>query len=386
MTPNMTFALTLPARIRVGRGASLDAVPEIAALGRRLVLVHGRSAERAEPLRAALVAAGCEITAMSCAREPTLPMLLDALSDARESAPDAVVAVGGGAVLDMGKALAALLPSTAGSPLDHLEVVGAGLPLTVPPLTCAAVPTTAGTGSEATRNAVIGVPDHARKVSLRDDRMVPDIAIVDPALMDGTPAPQTLASGFDAVTQVIEPYLSCRANPFTDALARPAIGMGLRALVKLMEGGEQKAARDDLAWVAHVSGIALANAGLGAVHGLAGVLGGETGAPHGVICARLLPHVLSALDRSADTESTRLRLSEVCGEIDAIVPGGLDGLTEWMSRHGLGELPVLDKATRDRIAGAAQDASSMKASPVLFEARELAAILSAAESSGNGTG
>jgi hypothetical protein len=375
MTPIPPFSLRLPGRVRFGRGASTAAAPEIARFGRRLVLVHGRTAGRAAPVRAALEEEGCTIAAISCDGEPTLPMFEGALAMARDAAPQAIVAIGGGAVLDLGKAVAALLPS-GGAPLDHLEVVGAGRPLAADPLPCIAIPTTAGTGSEATKNAVIGVPEHARKVSLRDDRMVPDLAVIDPALTDGTPAAQTLASGLDAVVQVIEPYLSARATPFTDALARPAIGTGLRALVTLMEEGEDANARDALAYTAHVSGIALANAGLGAVHGLAGVFGGETGAPHGVICARLLPPVLAALARQAEAPETRRRLDEICGEIDGIVPGGVAGLGAWLSEHGLAPLPGLDDSARRRMAEAARSASSMAASPVHFDTATLIECLS----------
>jgi len=378
MTPIPRFALRLPARVRFGRGASLDAAPEIARFGRRLLFVHGRDPGRSAPLRRALEEAGCTLHAITCPGEPTLPMLSAALAGSRAARPDAVVAMGGGATLDLGKALAALLP-TGSDPLVHLEVVGEGRPLTAPPLPCIAIPTTAGTGSEATKNAVIGVPGSGRKVSLRDDRMVPDLAVIDPSLTDGTPPGQTLASGLDAVTQVIEPYLSSRATPFTDALARPAISMGLRALALLVDEGEDRNARDGLAYVAHVSGIALANAGLGAVHGLAGVIGGETGAPHGAICARLLPHVLRAIDASAPEKGeTRRRISEVSDIIARTIPGGLADMQTWMGRNGLASVPGLPVEDRARLATAAQSASSMKPSPVQFSAEELSGIMSEA--------
>ena len=302
-------------------------------------------------------------------------MLEAALAEGRALRPDAVVAMGGGAALDLGKALAALIPSDA-PPLVHLEVVGEGLPLGQPPLPCVAIPTTAGTGSEATKNAVIGVPEAARKVSLRDDRMVPALAVIDPALTDGTPMAQTLASGLDAVTQVIEPYLSSRATPFTDALARPAIGIGLQALVTLADAGEDAGARDRIAYVAHVSGIALANAGLGAVHGLAGVLGGEIGAAHGALCARLLPHALLALDREAPaTGETRDRLTDISTIISGVFPGGLSELRIWIGDRVPVSVPPLDDEKRAHIASAAQGASSMKASPVQFGVDSLAKMI-----------
>jgi alcohol dehydrogenase class IV len=368
------FALQLPPRTRFGRGASVAAAPEIASFGRRIHVVHGRSHYRAVAMIEALESRGCDITSAACPTEPTLAMLETALAETRADPPDLIVAIGGGAALDLGKALAALTPS-GGPPPDYLEGVGSNRPLDAPPLPFVAIPTTAGTGSEATKNAVIAVPDQARKVSLRDDRMVPALAIVDPALTDGTPAPQTLASGMDAVVQVIEPYLSARATPFTDALVRPAIATGLGALVTLMERGEDPAARDDLAYVAYVSGIALANAGLGAVHGLAGVLGGETGGAHGVICARLLPSVLDALQGADIGAVTRSRLHEVRSIIDETVPAGFDGLHGWMSRHGLPDLPRIDVTSVERVALASAKASSMAASPVRLGADTLSRIL-----------
>jgi alcohol dehydrogenase class IV len=375
MTPITPFSLRLPPRIRFGRGAALEVVPEIAGFGQRLLLVHGRSPSRAAALRQALEVAGCRVTAMACPGEPTLDLLEDALRAAQPERPEAVVAIGGGAALDLGKALAALLPGET-APLDHLEVVGAGQPLTAAPLPCIAIPTTAGTGSEATKNAVIGVPAHARKVSLRDDRIVPALAVIDPALTDGTPLPQTLASGLDAVTQVIEPYLSTRATPLTDALARPAIRDGLEALVTLVERGEDAGARDRLAYVAHVSGMALANAGLGVVHGLAGPMGGETGAPHGAICARLLPKALRALDRAEGKPAwLRERVAEVLDLVAEIVPGGVSGMAGWLTAHGVPEVAVACPAQRARIAAAAVGSSSMKSSAVRFSSGELEALI-----------
>ncbi len=378
MTSVPPFALRLPANTRFGRGSALAAAPEIARYGRRLLLVHGRSPARSAPLREALEVAGCSVVALSCVGEPTLDVLEAALAENRATRPDAVVAMGGGAALDMGKALAALVPSDA-PPLAHLEVVGDGRPLSAAPLPCIAIPTTAGTGSEATKNAVIGVPAHARKVSLRDDRMVPELAVIDPSLTDGTPRSQTLASGFDAVTQVIEPYLSTRATPFTDALTLPAIGIGLRSLAALGRDGENAAARDGLSYVAYVSGIALANAGLGAVHGLAGVLGGETGAAHGMICARLLPHVLIALDAQlADGAPARARLAEVADLVEGAIPGGIATMERWMTDNGLEAAQGLDAGARARIAVGAASASSMKPSPVAFATEDLEGILARA--------
>jgi alcohol dehydrogenase class IV len=357
----MTFDLTLPPSVVFGRGAFEGALDRIAALGPRLLIVHGRSAEtfigdltrRAEGART-LVTHG----------EPHLEALREALRAARAFRPDAVVAVGGGAAIDLGKALAALTPS-ASDPLRHLEVVGEGMPLDTPPLPLAAVPTTAGTGAEATRNAVIAVPERRVKVSLRDPRMVPALAVVDPALTDGAPAAVALASGLDAVTQVIEPYLSRRANPMTDALCRDAIPRGLVALRAVVEDGSQ-AARDDLALTALLSGIALANAGLGAVHGLAGVVGGLTGAPHGAVCGRLLVPVLRALLPRLDGPRPAELLGWIGTAYGAEPANALDAFEAWIDSHGLPSLARMGLVPMDHsaVVREALGTSSMKASPV----------------------
>ena len=199
MTP---FGFSLPGRVIFGRSEAGRAPGLIGALGDRGVLVHGADASRAAWLVDGLRAQGAAVLAVSCGAEPSLPMLRDALHRARSQGADWVCGLGGGSALDMAKALAALIPAPGGI-MDHLEVVGRGLPLRVPPLPCVAIPTTAGTGAEATRNAVIGLPDHGRKVSIRDEGMLPRLAIVDPALTDGCPRGVTLASGLDALAQVI---------------------------------------------------------------------------------------------------------------------------------------------------------------------------------------
>lgn len=373
-----SFAIAMPARILFGRGEAAKAPALIAGFGARVLLVHGANAARAEWLLQGLRGQGCETRTLACAGEPDLPQLETALQQTRGFAPQVVVGLGGGAVLDMAKALAALIPAP-GGPMDHLEVVGRGLPLTVPPLPFVALPSTAGTGAEATKNAVIGVPDHGRKVSLRDDRMLARLAIVDPALTDHCPRAITLASGLDAVTQVIEPYLSCKANPFTDALTEPAIAKGLQALARLMQG-EDPAARDALAHVSLTGGIALANAGLGAVHGLAGVIGGLTGAAHGAICGTLLGPVLAMNRARAPSD----RMDRVCATIAQLFGGeqaeAPQILTLWARQQGLPGITALGLAPTDfrAVAEASAVSSSMKGNPVPLSPDDLVAVLQAA--------
>jgi hypothetical protein len=372
------FGILAPGRILFGRGRAAKAPGLIAAIGRRIVLVHGKNAERAEWLIVGLRAEGAEVLALACPGEPDLPLLETALAEVRAFRAEAFVSLGGGAAIDLGKALAALAPGK-GAPLDHLEVVGKGLPLTAPPLPFAALPTTSGTGAEATKNAVIGIPSERRKVSLRDDRMLPRLALIDPALTDGCPRAVTLASGLDALTQVIEPYLSTRANPFTDALCRAAIPAALAALPKLMES-EAPEARDAMAWASLTGGLALANAGLGAVHGLAGVIGGLTGAAHGAICGALLPHVLRLhAEELPPLSPGGQRIAELAGLFSARL-GAKDGfgaLEIWAREAGLPRLSALGLRPEDRAqaAEAAQGASSMKADPARPSAERLARLL-----------
>jgi alcohol dehydrogenase class IV len=380
MTP---FGITAPGRILFGRGEATKAADLILGYGRRGVVVHGASAGRAAFLLNGLGERGATVLTLSCPGEPDLAALEQALQESKGFQADWVVAIGGGAVLDMGKALAGLIPQVT-APMDHLEGVGRGLRLQNAPLPFVAMPTTSGTGAEATKNAVIGVPDQGRKVSLRDDRMLARLAIVDPALTDNCPRGITLASGLDAITQVIEPYVSSRANAFTDAICRPAIGTGLTALMRLMRG-EDAAARDQLAWVSLSGGLALANGGLGAVHGLAGVIGGQFGAAHGAICGALLGPVLAMNARLArNSPETAARLEFVCGTLGEILgcaPGDAPGaLQDWSRWAGLPDLTAMGVTEQDhlRLATMSLDASSMKGNPVVPGVDDLIAVLQAA--------
>ena len=377
------FAFVTATEILFGRGQSTAAPDRVAALGRRVLLVHGRDPGRSVGLAQGLRAAGCTVQALAVAQEPDMALIAAGV----ESAGDVqvVVAMGGGAVIDAGKAIAALIPASRPM-LDHLEVVGRGLPLDHPPLPFVAIPTTAGTGAEVTRNAVIGVPGQGRKVSLRDPRMLPRLAIVDPALTDGCPRGVTLASGLDAITQAIEPYVCTRANALTDALCRDAIPRGLAAIRRLMEA-EDAQARDEMAWISLCGGLALANAGLGAVHGLAGPLGGMTGAAHGAICGALLPHVLVANRDSVTDAALAVRLDQVGGWIgaafghpDATVPTAAGLLADWARSAGLPGLAAqgIDAGAQAAAADAAASSSSMKANPAALTPAALRAAMQAA--------
>ncbi|MDG4648178.1 iron-containing alcohol dehydrogenase [Roseibacterium sp. SDUM158017] len=371
------FGFATAGAIRFGRGTLAEAAPSALARARRILVVRSASVAAADDLVRALGAGG-DVLEIVARGEPDLPGILAGCETARPFAPEMIVAIGGGAVIDHGKALAALLPAPHG-PLRYLEVVGEGRPLDTAPLPVIAIPTTAGTGSEVTRNAVIQIPDAARKVSLRDPRLYPALAIVDPSLAASCPRHVALASGLDAVTQVVEPFVSRRANPFTDALCRDAIPRGLSALRRIMDAPDD-GAWDDMALTSLAGGIALANAGLGAVHDFAGVIGGLTGAAHGAICGALLPHVLRANRRAAgpDTPGGE-RLDWVLDRIGEEFES-LDAFQEWSAAHGLQGLADqgLGAADHARVAQEAKASSSYSANPVDLDDASLRAILAEA--------
>jgi len=296
----MRFEFATATRIIFGPGTLREVGPIAAEMGSRALVVVGYTAlrpaqgrpARAAPLLDGLAAQGIYTVTTSVTSEPTVGVARLGTERAREAECDLVIGFGGGSVLDTGKAIAALL-TNGGDPLDYLEVIGRGQPLTRAAAPCIAIPTTAGTGAEVTRNAVLASPEHRVKVSLRSPLMLPRLAVVDPELTHTLPPAVTASTGLDALTQVIEPYVSNRANPMTDALCREGMRRAARSLRRAYEQGDDAAAREDMALASLFGGLALANAKLGAAHGFAGPLGGMFSAPHGAICGRLLPHVVA---------------------------------------------------------------------------------------------
>ena len=378
------FSFSSPQTIHFGRGQSKQTSTLAKSFGNSALLVHGANANRAEWLVASCKEAGLSIKTISCQNEPSLPDLQAALVAFDGFRPAVVIALGGGSAIDFAKALAALIPCS-GPAESYLEVVGDGRPLEYPPVPMIALPTTAGTGAEVTKNAVISVPEHGLKVSLRDQRMIPKIAIVDAGLMRGAPQHVTLAAGLDAVTQVIEPFLSVKSNPMTDAICRAAIPVGLEVLREVVEN-DHPDSWDAMAWVSTCGGMALANAGLGAVHGFAGVIGGKTNAPHGEICGTLLPAVLDSHMRKAEKNTNiHERISWVLGLVDTHFANGREGcgiveLRQWSKGLGLRGLDDLGLSSEDHssVAIAAANASSMKGNPFPLSHGELVQILEAA--------
>ncbi|KQB96439.1 alcohol dehydrogenase [Loktanella sp. 1ANDIMAR09] len=378
------FSFLSPHALHFGRGQSAQTAVLAKTYGTAVLLVHGSRPSRAQWLVTSCEQAGLSTTTLSCHREPNLPDITAALDHLGDFRPDVIIALGGGSVIDFAKALAALIPCQ-GEASEYLEVVGNGRPLENAPIPMIALPTTAGTGAEVTKNAVISVPERGIKVSLRDGRMIPQIAIVDAALMEGAPKTVTLAAALDAVTQVIEPYLSVKANPMTDALCVAAIPKGLKSLRDVVEKGTPDA-WDNMAWVSTCGGLALANSGLGAVHGFAGVIGGRTNAPHGEICGALLPAVLKSHLGKAEKGTeiyTRLKWVETLCDTQFAPDGpgqGISALARWSKRQGLRGLGEMGLSLEDHadVADAASDASSMKGNPFALTKEERVAILRAA--------
>ncbi|WP_392386021.1 iron-containing alcohol dehydrogenase [Marinomonas primoryensis] len=372
------FSVLTPTEIVFGRGQIAQLNDRATKLGTRVLIVHGRDPSRLSGVFALLKTVDI-VQTLSIEKEPDLDTLVAAIDKGKLLAIDLVLGIGGGSVMDSAKVLAAMLPSQTDL-ISHLEVVGSGLPLSAKRLPLILIPTTSGTGAEVTRNAVIDIPEAQRKVSLRDNQLLPDLALVDPALTDNCPRLVSLYSGLDAITQVIEPYISSRSNLFTDMLCVEAIPKGLQALKQLMIM-ESNEARDALSQVSLFGGIALANSGLGVIHGIAGPLGGLCGAPHGAICGALLPAGIAAnRDNVIDAEQ-KARINRVIGWVAEVFETSndqaLQTFHQWIIHNGLPGLASIG-VTEEHIVSTSKTAassSSMKANPVALSTETIENIM-----------
>lgn len=379
----MQFEFATAGRIRFGAGTRREVALEAARLGRRVLVATGRTPERTAALVESIAAAGLSPVTFRVAEEPTVALVTEGVRVAREAGCDVVVGIGGGSVIDAAKAIAALVTNT-DDVFEYLEVIGRGRPLAARPLPVIAVPTTAGTGAEVTRNAVLSSPEHRVKVSLRSASMLPALAVVDPELTYAMPPAVTAATGLDALTQVMEPYVSHRANPLTDGICREGLRRVARSLVPACEAATP-AAREDMAVAGLFGGLALANAGLGAVHGFAGPLGGMFAAPHGMVCARLLPFVMRANVRALRERAPRspalTRYDDVAclltGRPDATADDGVAWVQATCTRLNVPPLSAFGVTQADvpEIVEKAKQASSMKGNPIVLSDIELAKIL-----------
>jgi alcohol dehydrogenase class IV len=382
----MPFEFATATRIIFGAGALREAGPAAAELcpGGCVVVVTGASAGRAAPLLADLESRDLRPTLFQVAAEPTLDMARAGAKLARAAGCGLVIGLGGGSALDAGKAIAALAANP-GDPLDYVEVIGRGQALTEAPLPCIAIPTTAGTGAEVTRNAVLASPEHQVKVSLRSPRKLPRLAIVDPELTYSLPPDQTASTGLDALTQLLEAFTGNRPNPLTDAVCREGMQRAAGAMRQAFAHGHDPVAREDMAVASLFGGLALANARLGAVHGFAAPIGGLFAAPHGAVCARLLPVVvavnLRALRARAPESPALPRYAEAArlltGDGWATAEDGVAWLQSLVDDLQIRPLAAygLKPADYPALVEKAAAASSMQGNPIKLTPGELRGIL-----------
>ena len=383
----MRFEFATAGRIIFGPGAQEELGTMAGELGQRVLVVRGSNPARSEALLGILEAANLKYSCFEVHGEPTFEQIAEGVNQARLAESDQVIGFGGGSVLDSAKAIAGLVTNP-GAILDYLEVIGKGKQLSIPALPCVAIPTTAGTGAEVTRNSVLASPEHRVKVSLRSPFLLPRLAIVDPKLTSGLPSSITASTGLDALTQLIEPYVCIRANPATDGYCLEGMHRVARSLRRACQPGQDLQAREDMALASLFGGLSLANAGLGAVHGFAAPIGGMFHAPHGAVCAALLPHVMEANCRAMEErlkESAALRRYDtvaaiLTGSEKAIALDGIRWIKELCDELRIPNLGVYGVTETDieSLVEKAAKASSMKANPIVLTNAELTTILQAA--------
>lgn len=380
----INFDFSTASQILFGEGKS-EQLGEIAAkAGNRVLLVNGRRSASLESIRATLVSKNLAVEVFNIHNEPDLDIIQQGVFLGKSFQCDVVIAVGGGSAIDAGKAVAAMMTNP-GNLVDYLEVVGLNKVISHQPTYFIAVPTTAGTGSEVTKNAVLSVPDRNIKVSLRSSLMLPRVAVVDPKLTHGLPPDLTASTGMDALTQVIEPFVSRRANALTDPICKEGISRIAASLYRAYAKGDDDVARLHMAFGSLLGGMALANAGLGAVHGFAGPIGGVLKAPHGVICAALLVPVIKVNIQAMKARSPQNPALARYAEISTIVTGKnnasirsliswLDNLRQSLNIPGLSKVG-LNEDHIDSLVKVSMGTSNMKANPIELTYDELAWVL-----------
>jgi len=379
-----SFEFATANKIIFGAGKINGLADQLKGRAKRLLLVCGNSSDAIPLVREILSAQDIPFDKFHVHGEPTVDTASEGVLAALEHRADMVIGLGGGSVLDAGKAIAALATNR-GDIFDYLEIIGKGQPLTNAPLPYIAIPTTAGTGTEVTRNAVLESPRHGVKVSLRSPLMLPSLALVDPELTYSLPPAITASSGLDALTQLIEPFVSVKANPMTDAICREGMRHAAQSLRQAYHNGADASAREGMALASLFGGMALANAALGAVHGFAGPLGGMLHAPHGAICARLLPLVMEANIKALESRQAGHIAIERYIEIAQIVTGNKNASAQdgvkWvsdlvrelnipsLSAHGMNESQIPEAVEKTL------NASSFKGNPIALSEGELREIL-----------
>lgn len=383
----MRFEFGTASRIVFGAGTLKDIGQAAREMGSRALVVSGRPPDCSERLVRLLSASGLTCSTFVFDGEPKLETVREGTRQARSEGCDLVIGFGGGSSLDAAKAVSAMLTNE-GDLLDYLEVIGKAKPLSSPSAPCIAVPTTAGTGAEVTRNAVLASPEHRFKASLRSPLMLPRLALVDPELTYDLPPAVTASTGLDALTQLIEPYVSCRSNPMTDSVCREGMRHAAQCLRRAFLDGKDPEARTGMALASLMGGMALANAGLGIVHGFAAPVGGMFAAPHGAVCAALLPHAIRVNIRALQTRlagSEALRRYQTVARVLTRKPqAGVEEGELWVSElcRTLGIPPlrtygVTEKDIPDLVEKASR-ASSTRGNPIVLLPDEMTEIITLA--------
>jgi len=380
----MRFEFATATHIIFGPNTIEEVAPIAAEMGHRAFVIAGRTLKHAKGLLEQLKKYGIECITFNVSGEPTTETALNGVQLARQAKCNLVISIGGGSVIDTGKVIAALLTNS-GELTDYLEVIGRGQNLTRTPAPHIAIPTTSGTGAEVTLNAVLGSPKHRVKVSMRSPLMLPRLAVVDPVLTYSMPPEITASTGLDALTQLMEAYVSNKANPLTDGICREGLLRAARSLRPAYKDGGDIAAREDMSLASLFGGLALANAKLGAVHGLAAPLGGIFSAPHGVICARLLPYVMETnvhlLQTRVPGSQSLARYNEVAkiltGTDTAQAADGVRWVQNLCTQLKIASLSEFGLKEEDfpTVVKKAQGASSMKGNPIRLTNEELVEIL-----------
>ena len=380
----MKFEFMTANRIIFERG-SINKIGKIAkTFGHKVLLASGNKEDVTEWVAGYLKDEGLEVTVVRVQGEPSIEGIKESLDFARKANCDMTIGFGGGSAMDTAKIIAAML-SNPGEIIEYLEVIGAGRSLSNPSVPCIAVPTTSGTGAEVTKNSVISSHEHKVKVSLRSPYMLPEVVILDPLLTLTVPTVVTASTGLDALTQVLEPFVSNAANPITDAFCREGLKRAASSLKKAFDDGSDIDAREEMALASLFGGLALANAKLGAVHGFAGVIGGMFPIPHGVVCADLLPFSIEvnvkALTEREPTSDYLKRFDEVAEILtgkreakagDAVI--WIQQLCEHLKVPSLSTFGITEEDFPE-IIEKSMVASSMKGNPIVLTYEELEEIL-----------
>ena len=384
MTSNFKFDLHLPPRVIFELGSRSQIINIIESFGKRALLIHSKSHPLISGIIQEINDSNIELVPLAVTGEPSTESISEILSRTTGKKFDCIVGIGGGSVIDSAKAVSTLLANP-GTITDYLEIVGKNLPINNSPIPCIAVPTTAGTGSEVTKNAVLSVGEKKIKVSLRSTRMIPRVAIIDPELTYSMPAEVTASTGMDAIIQLIEPFISNKANSFTDGICREGLKAASGSIRKVFYNPSDSDGRAGMSYASLCGGIALANSGLGAVHGIAGVIGGMYSKPHGQICAALLNGTLEinikAIARRQGENPCRQKFRELAVILTGRADADESDVTLWSKEicHDL-EIPSLSalgisRCEFDVICEKAAISSSMKGNPILLTPEELNEIL-----------